>query len=153
MNITEHGTVAIGAPNSAMRFITQFPQPKWSCTVGAENWPPVNYNVQTSTPWGIAQSAYYFAKGLISYSTAGHGGFHVSKGLLKRIPDYLQTADAYTNGAAGWFEEDCASAIVIVCLPEFFPMHWRYNAIQTMRHYYPKQWERFCTEYYETEEN
>ena len=71
-------------------------------------------------------------------------GFHVSNSLLKRIPAYLQTADAYANGQAGWFEEDCASAIVIVCLPEFFPTHWRYNAIETMQKYYPEQWAEFC---------
>lgn len=145
-NHTEYGTVAIGAPGSTMRRITEAPEPKYPCTHGAENWPPTSYDVQTNTPWGPAQTASYFAKGLIQYSTAGHGGFHVSNGLLKRIPEYLQTADAYASGRAGWFEEDCASAIVIVCLPEFFPMAWRYNAMDTMRSTYPEQWERFCRE-------
>jgi hypothetical protein len=144
MNHNESGTIAVGAPGSAMRRITEAPEPKWPCTAGAESWPPVDYNPRTSTPWGTAQSAYHFGRGVISYSTAGHGGFHVSNGLLKRIPDYLQTADQYAPGTHGWFEEDCASAIVIVCLPEFFPMAWRYNAVETMRRTYPEQWARFC---------
>jgi hypothetical protein len=143
MNHNENGTVAIGADGSAMRRITSHPEPKWQCTNG-QDWPPVSHSITTPTPWGMAQSATYFGKGLISYSTAGHGGFHVSNSLLKRIPAYLQTADAYANGQAGWFEEDCASAIVIVCLPEFFPTHWRYNAIETMQKYYPEQWAEFC---------
>ena len=135
MNHNESGTVAVGAPNSAMRRITEPAEPSE---------PRHDYSPRTSTPWGEAQSATYFAKGLIMYSTASHGGFHVSNGLLKRIPDYLQTADAYASGTAGWYEEDCASAIVIVCLPEFFPMEWRMNAVRTMQSTYPKQWERFC---------
>jgi hypothetical protein len=64
--------------------------------------------------------------------------------LLKRIPEYLQTADAYAPGTSGWFEEDCASAIVIVCLPEFFPMEWRMDAVCTMQSTYAAQWQRFC---------
>jgi len=136
MNHTEYGTIAVGAPNSAMRRITEHPEPTHP--------PAVDYTVTTNTPWGTAQSATYYTKGLIMYSTAGHGGFHVSNGLLKRIPEYLQTADQYSDGRIGWFEEDCASAIVIVCLPEFFPMDWRMNAVSTMRSFYPKQWEQFC---------
>ena len=143
MNYTEQGTIAVGAPGSAMRRITSSPEPKYPCTVGAENWPPVNYNVRTRTPWGTAQTAYYFAPGLISYSTAGHGGFHVSNGLLKRIPDYMQIAANYTDGRTGWYEEDCEWAIVCVCLPEFFPMKWRYDAVDIMRRYYPDAWQRF----------
>jgi hypothetical protein len=142
MNHNESGTVAIGAPNSAMRRITEPAEPKHQCVAG--DWPETSYNVHTNTPWGTAQTAVYFGKGLIQYTTAGHGGFHVSNGLLKRIPDYMQTADKYAPGTAGWFEEDCASAIVIVCLPEFFPIAWRYSAIETMRHFYPDAWQRFC---------
>ena len=135
MNVNENGTTAIGAPNSAMRFIT---------TPSDVLLPGTDWNCSTSTPWGTAQSAMRFARGLISYSTAGHGGLHVSSGLLARIPEYMRQAAVYGGGVNGWFEEDCESAIVIVCLPEFFPMTWRENAIGTMQSYYPKQWERFC---------
>lgn len=132
----ENGTVAVGAPGSAMRRITEPLEPQTA--------PRHDYNVRTSTPWGTAQTATYHAKGLIQYSTAGHGGFHVSNALLKRIPDYLQTADAYAPGTAGWFEEDCAWAIVAICLPEFFSLEHRYDAVRTMQSTYPKQWAQFC---------
>lgn len=136
MNHTEQGTIAVGAPGSAMRRITEHPEPQTE--------PVTDYHVKTNTPWGTAQSARHYAKGLIMYSTASHGGFKVSGKLLERIPEYLRTADKYASGEAGWFEEDCASAIVIVCLPEFFSMEWRESAISTMQHFYTKQWEQFC---------
>lgn len=136
MNHTEYGTVAVGAPNSAMRRITEYPEPQTE--------PRHNYNVRTSTPWGTAQTATYYAHGLVNYSTAGHGGLHVSNGLLKRIPLYMQYADQYATGTAGWYEEDCGWAIVVVCLPEFFSMQMRLDAVRTMQSTYPKQWERFC---------
>jgi hypothetical protein len=136
MNTTEHGTLAVGAPGSAMRRITEHPEPVSE--------PQVNYNVNAHTPWGSAQSATYYANGVIAYTTASHGGFHLSKTALRRVPEYLQTADAYANGRDGWFEEDCASAIVVVCFPELFKSEWRENAVSTMRHFYPEQWQRFC---------
>jgi hypothetical protein len=136
MNHNESGTVAIGAPGSAMRRITKPAEPQTE--------PPSRYDVSTDTPWGTAQSATYYMEGVIFYSTASHGGFHLSKTALRRVPDYLQTADKYAPGTAGWYEEDCASAIVVVCFPELFRMEWRENAIQTMQHTYPEQWARFC---------
>ena len=135
-NVTEHGTTAVGAPNSAIRFITQYPEPE----LPRRN----NYNVHTSTPWGTAQTATYFGEGLVQYSTAGHGGFHVSAGLLKRMPEYLQTRDKYTNGKAGWFEEDCAWAIVAICYPERFTQYERQEAVRTMQSYYADVWQQFC---------
>lgn len=136
MNITEHGTIAVGAPGSAMRRITEHPEPTEE--------PRTRYDVSTDTPWGSAQSAMYFAEGVIFYGTASHGGFHLSKSVLKRVPLYLRIADKYADGMAGWYEEDCASAIVVICFPELFKRDWRDNAVRTMQSTYPKQWEEFC---------
>lgn len=135
-NHNESGTVAIGAPNSAMRRITEPVEPQGE--------PRRDYRPNKRTPWGEAQSATYYADGVVAYDTAGHGGFHLSKAALRRVPEYLQTADGYADGTAGWFEEDCASAIVVICFPELFPMKWRENAIWTMQHTYPDAWQRFC---------
>lgn len=137
MNHTEQGTIAVGAPGSAMRRIMSPPEP-------AQETATTNYNTSTYTPWGTAQAATYYAKGIVFYSTASHGGFHVSNGMLKRIPEYLQKADKYADGTAGWFEEDCASAIVIICFSELFPVKWRENAVSTMQSTYPEQWAEFC---------
>lgn len=96
-----------------------------------------------NTPWGTADGVTTYAPGLVFYTTPSHGGFHVSGALLARIPDYLQNADKYADGAAGWFEEDCAACIVIVCFPEFFTDSQRESAIPVMQSVYPQQWARF----------
>jgi len=62
--------------------------------------------VKKSTPWGPAQQAKELAPGIISYSTAGHGGFWLSSYRRKRLnyaQSWLKTAE--------WWEEDCDWAI------------------------------------------
>lgn len=127
---------AIGAPNSYMRRITTLPEP----------FAPAEHEARTSTPWGTAQWATSYGAGVIHYSTASHGGFHVSPSLLASIPAYLQTADKYADGTAGWFEEDAAWAIVTVCFPELFTLEQRHDAIAVMQRYYSEPWTRFLTE-------
>lgn len=124
----------IGAPNSIMRKFTEMPEP---------NAPQVNYSISTSTPWGKADSSTKFAKGIVFYSTPSHGGFHLSASRLKQVPEFLQTADKYADGTKGWFEEDCAAAIVTVCFPEFFTREQRLAAIAQMQSCYAAQWAEF----------
>lgn len=70
---------------------------------------------KTYTIWGKAQSAFHLARGIVSYDTPGHGGFHISPRLMKEIPEY-----AYKNGMPsckdGWFEEDCDWCIPVIFL-------------------------------------
>lgn len=136
MNHNESGTIAIGAPGSAMRRITEPAEPKVESMT--------NYNVRTQTPWGTAQSATQCGRGIVLYSTASHGGFHVSAELLKQMPEYLRIADKYADGNAGWFEEDCGVALVVISFPERFSMKWRETAIDIMKMVYPDQWKQFC---------
>ena len=139
MNHNDNGTIAVGAAGSLMRRLTELPEP-------TEYFPPLTEdNPRTHTPWGSAQSASHYGRGLIMYSTASHGGFHVSNGLLSRIPDYLQSADKYADGTAGWYEEDCAWAIVVVCIPERFRLEARMDAVRIMQNVYPEQWQRFVS--------
>lgn len=132
MNHNENGTVAVGAPNSIMRKLTSLPEPQPSMT---------RYDVSTSTPWGTAQSARNFGVGIVQYSTAGHGGFHVSSGLIRKMAEDMR-GDAYAP--LGWFEEDCAWSLVVLSFPERFPLQARLDALDTMRHYYPQQYARLC---------
>jgi hypothetical protein len=104
-----------------------------------------NY-VHTSTPWGTADCATYYGSGIVFYSTPGHGGFHVSAGLLKSMPEYLRTADKFADGTRGWFEEDCGWAIVAICFPDRFSMQNRIDAVRTMQSTYPAQWAKFVSE-------
>ena len=131
-------TNPVGAPNSIMRKFHDLPEPS---AMQRE------YSPCKITPWGTAQSARRYGNGVIFYSTASHGGFHLSASALRRVPAYLQQADLYADGTLGWYEEDCASAIVIVCLPELFPLEHRLNAAATMQRTYPGPWEQFCIEF------
>jgi uncharacterized protein DUF7007 len=127
----------IGAPGSIRRLMSELPEPTTPLT---------RYDVATSTPWGTAQTATYYGKGIVAYSTASHGGFHVSAALNEQIPWYLRQADKYADGVMGWYEEDCGWAIVVVSFPERFSKQLREDAMSTMHSVYPAQWERFLTE-------
>jgi len=122
----------IGAPNSIMRKLTSLPEPQEGMT---------RYDVSTSTPWGAAQSAKNYGTGIVQYSTASHGGFHVSRRLLLQMAEDMR-GDAYAP--LGWFEEDCAWSLVALAFPERFPLQARWDALDTARRYYPRQYERLC---------
>jgi hypothetical protein len=68
----------------------------------------------TTTPWGPSQHSEKLAPGIIQYSTAGHGGIHLSP-----------TRNALVHSAwrreSGWYEEDLEWTIVAYHFPEAFP--------------------------------
>src|ERR1035438_5453954 len=70
----------------------------------------MEHSVSTSTPWGPSQQSKSYGPGIVSYSCAGHGGFHVSPTLNAAMPDYLRYPE-------GWYEEDCAWALVALAFP------------------------------------
>ena len=133
MNYNENGTAAVGAPGSLMRRLTSIPEPQET--------PVTSYSVSTSTPWGTAQTARHYGQGIIQYSTAGHGGFHVSSGLLRKMDEDMR-GDAYAP--VGWFEEDCAWCMVVLSFPERFTMEMRFAALDTLRSTYPQQFKSLC---------
>ncbi len=93
----------------------------------------------TSTPWGAAQTTQHITRGIVSYSTASHGGYHVSKTLNQQIPDYFRDTE-------GWYEEDCDWAIVVLFFPAHFePKHY-VAAVQSLQQWHPHQWQRFIGE-------
>jgi hypothetical protein len=132
MNHNENGTIAVGAPNSIMRKLTSLPEPVESLT---------RYDVSTSTPWGTAQTAKSFGVGIVMYTTASHGGFHVSSTLLRQMAEDMR-GDAYAP--LGWFEEDCAWSMVVLSFPERFSVSDRLAALDTLRSTYPQQYQRLC---------
>ena len=89
----------------------------------------------TTTPWGTAQHSKRYARGIVFYSTAGHGGLHVSPGRNMQVPEALRIAD-------GWYEEDCDCALVIVAFPQFFPAEEYAAAIQSVRDWHPDRYEK-----------
>jgi len=40
----------------------------------------------TSTPWGLSQTARQLTPGIMIYSTAGHGGIHLSPARMAALP-------------------------------------------------------------------
>jgi len=103
----------------------------------------------TSTPWGAAQSAYKIAPGIMDYSTASHGGIHVSPKVNGLIPDYMRRAD-------GWYEEDCDWCIPVIALTGKIELNLEhiinegsayFTAWETLKNWHPEKFERFfkCT--------
>lgn len=89
---------------------------------------------RANTPWGVSQGATRYAEGVVSHSTAGHGGFELSPERNARIHPSLRTTD-------GFYEEDCAWAAVAQALPDLFTDLERSSADATIRNWYPDAWE------------
>jgi hypothetical protein len=74
------------------------------------------------TPWGFSQQATELAPGIVSYSTASHGGIHVTgdkaEAMKHQFPALWDESKYYAD--EGWFEEDEAWAAVILAFPALF---------------------------------
>ena len=92
------------------------------------------------TPWGPSQSADEQGPGVVFYSTAGHGGYHVTGAAAERMrrdfPEVWASDDAYAPD--GWFEEDCGWCAVALCFPGYFDGQALGHAINTARSYWPE---------------
>ena len=67
-----------------------------------------------NTPWGKSQGrADKLAPGINFYSTAGHGGYKVSKTTLALMPPALRNED-------GWYEEDMEWCKIAIAFPHLF---------------------------------
>ena len=65
-----------------------------------------------NTPWGEPVFQEEVAEGIISVSTPGHGGYHISQERLTELPpDFVQTMMF-----KGWAEEDCEAPMVTALL-------------------------------------
>lgn len=109
--------------------------------------------VTTATPWGNAQQVVRYAPGVNFYSTAGHGGFKLSKRINDLlIPQYLKQATWSGLGLKGWYEEDCDWAIVVIALsswPGFraaFDQGEIERAHESLKQYHPAEYARFMAE-------
>lgn len=104
-------------------------------------WGVVNVTEGSRTPWGEAQYVNNPAAGIVSVSTAGHGGIKLSPERNRRIPAALRNK-------SGWYEEDAESNIVGMYHPEAFP-HFKggdevailAHCEQSVKNNFPDQWE------------
>lgn len=87
-----------------------------------------------STPWGGAQGATAYAEGIVEYSTASHGGFHLS-------PERNAAVHPTLRSEGGWYEEDSGWAAVAITFPALFTTFERRCAEATLKDWFPDAWE------------
>ncbi|WP_019998515.1 DUF7007 domain-containing protein [Aureimonas ureilytica] len=95
-------------------------------------------SLRHETPWGTAQHAETYGAGIVAYSTAGHGGFHVAPKANARIHPALRATD-------GWYEEDRAWAAIALAFGELFTTMERKSARKTIRNAQPDAYEAIFT--------
>lgn len=91
-----------------------------------------------NTPWGLSQSATTIAPGIILYTTAGHGGIHLSPERMRELPAHLHKHNA-AYCPMNWFEEDREIALVIAGFPQYFSPEQISAAQKTIEQYYPEK--------------
>ena len=83
------------------------------------------------TPWGPSQEQRTIAPGLVSVSTASHGGYHVSEDRWQEIERIFPAFKSWAG--RGWLEEDCDWAIAALVWPDQFDAQAIFNALRTAR--------------------
>ncbi|NEI67558.1 DUF7007 domain-containing protein [Rhizobium leguminosarum] len=125
---SHHGAVADEAEFQAR----MFEQAEHSRELRALARPTVRMNC--STPWGPSQGATVYAEGIVSHTTAGHGGFKLCNECNVKIHPMLRCA-------GGWYEEDTAWAAIALAYPNLFTGYERKCADRTIRDSWPDAWE------------
>jgi hypothetical protein len=90
--------------------------------------------IHCNTPWGPSQGATIYAEGVVSHTTAGHGGFKLSGERNSVVHPSLRSD-------SGFYEEDSEGAIVALTFPSLFTTYERKCADQTIRNSWPDAWE------------
>lgn len=85
------------------------------------------------TPWGESQTCETIAPGIISVSTAGHGGFMISQSRRDAMPEEIRRINTFAGGNN--YEEDCDWALVALAFPECFLARELHHAIAMKSHY------------------
>lgn len=95
------------------------------------------------TPWGESDGSKSYGEGITFYSTPSHGGLRVDAELVKKMPAPFVSGDDYfaKQRAAGWFEEDCDYAFVVLAFSGNFNAEEIEHASQKIRDCYPDQYE------------
>ena len=98
------------------------------------------------TPWGKVQDAQELAPGIISYSTAGHGGIWLSakrRAALNYDKSFLGTDE--------WWEEDCDWAVPYYAFAADIKAHgtaYKFDenliaAINTLKYAHPEFYNKY----------
>lgn len=79
--------------------------------------PTPRFRNLSNSPWGRVQRRTTIAKGIVWMTTAGHGGFRLSRDRWEAMPAHLK-ACSFTSDE--FFEEDCAYCAVVLAFPAHF---------------------------------
>ena len=98
------------------------------------------------SPWETIQHVHELAPGIISVSTASHGGLWINCSrlttMLKEHPELCRPTDCYPRGKRSsgyqWFEEDCEWARVALAFPAAFTPEHQYAARRTLQVTHPE---------------
>lgn len=92
------------------------------------------------TPWGHAQTVTMIAPGIISYTTASHGGIYLDKAHNRLVPTCLKQSTFAGLGIKGWYEEDVDWAIVVYMFPEHFDSKRYDEASKCLQDHHKSAW-------------
>jgi len=99
----------------------------------------------TWTPWGMADQSKKIARGIVFYSTPGHGGFKITEKRFQEMPDAIKKAIPKHRYYL-WFEKDDAFCLVMLSFPSFFQESDIDCAKKTLKNWYPDIYEAFFEE-------
>lgn len=101
--------------------------------------------MKTWTPWGIADQSKKFARGIVFYSTPGHGGFKITEKRFQEMPECFRDARPKSKYYL-WFEEDNEQCLLLLAFPSFFDEKYIQFAKDTLRNHYPDAYETHYNE-------
>lgn len=81
----------------------------------------------TTSPWGAVQSTTVVADGIISVSTASHGGIKLDAEHQALMPEHWRKE-------GGWYEEDCNWCLPFIIFQADILTHGDECAVRTIRH-------------------
>ena len=85
-----------------------------------------------NTPWGKPQGlSKQVADGIVFYSTASHGGYHLSAERKAQMPALYRAIKTFAGG--NWYEEDCDWCLVALSFPQYFDERTLIAAKDTLR--------------------
>ncbi|CAN5439889.1 hypothetical protein BH10CYA1_BH10CYA1_62090 [soil metagenome] len=100
----------------------------------------------SDTPWGKAQSAEQVGPGIISYSTASHGGYFLYPATNAKVPSILKKSTCGELGLKGWYEEDCDWAIIVFIFKQYFEEDHYKAALVTLERHHTDAWQKLKKE-------
>lgn len=92
-----------------------------------------------NTPWGEIQSVHEQGDGVVFVTTAGHGGYWLSRDRVAVVKQKFPGFEPFAGWP--WFEEDCDAAVVALAFPELFADSSLRGAVLSVRQITTSDWQ------------